>query len=217
MAVVNEALRLNPSDVDSLVLRGDMLSAQKQFGAAEADYREALRLRPEYGDALHGLALIENSRGRRRKALRGIVEVGRVDPSYGDVVLQNIGTVLTGVLRRSVWLVLTVGVAIIVAMTLHDGGNPTVVPRIIAGIAAVLLVVMFVGVMREIPGNLLKAVLRQRQMLAVRIVQLGAAVVLGALTAVLGAMVVPAVLASYLVLSLPVVVIVGWLTGERLW
>jgi hypothetical protein len=41
--------------------------------------------------------------------------------------------------------------------------------------------------------------------------------VFGVLTAVLGAMTVPAVAASILLLSLPVVVIVGGLTTERLW
>jgi uncharacterized membrane protein len=50
-----------------------------------------------------------------------------------------------------------------------------------------------------------------------RILQLIAAVVLGVVTAAVGAMTVPGVAASFLLLSVPVVVIVGWVTDERLW
>ncbi|WP_166674587.1 hypothetical protein [Mycolicibacterium litorale] len=120
-------------------------------------------------------------------------------------------------LRRSAWVVLIVGFAVILTYTLGEDGHPTVILRIVAGVGALALVVMYARVMRDMPGRQLKSVARQRQMLAVRILQLVAAVVLGALTAAIGAMTVPAVAASVLVLPLPVVVIVGAVTGERLW
>ncbi|BCI52137.1 hypothetical protein NIIDNTM18_14150 [Mycolicibacterium litorale] len=217
MAAVNEALRLNPSDGDAIVLRGETLEALGQFGSAEADYREALRLNPRHADAIHSLAMLDHARGKRWNAVRGFLAVGQLDPSYGNVVRQNVGAVVTGVLRRSSWLVLAVGFAVIVAYTLNEDGHPTVVPRVIAGVGAAALVVMFTRIAREVPGRTLKAVLKHRQILAIRIVQLLAAVLFGVLTAVFGAMTVPAVLASALVLSLPIVVIVGGLTGERLW
>jgi hypothetical protein len=76
---------------------------------------------------------------------------------------------------------------------------------------------MSIPVMRNVSGSMLTSVLRQRQILAIRILQLLAAVVLGALTAVAGALTVPAVAASGLLLSVPVVAVVGAVTGERLW
>ncbi|BBY17203.1 hypothetical protein [Mycolicibacterium litorale] len=130
---------------------------------------------------------------------------------------QNLGVIVGGVLRRSAWVVLIVGFAVILTYTLGEDGHPTVILRIVAGVGALALVVMYARVMRDMPGRQLKSVARQRQMLAVRILQLVAAVVLGALTAAIGAMTVPAVAASVLVLPLPVVVIVGAVTGERLW
>jgi Tfp pilus assembly protein PilF len=217
MTVVNEALRLNPSDVDTLNLRGDIFLALGQVDLAEGDYRKALRLNPENADAVHNLARLKYARGRRWSAIHGFLGAGRLDPSIGDVARQNVGVVLTAVLRRCTWLVLIVGFAVIFTFTEYEEGDSTVIPRIVAGIGAVLLLVTYTRVMHELPRRTLKSVLRQRQMLAVRIVQLFAGVVFGAQTAIFGAMTLPAVLASLLVLSLPVVGIVGRLTGERLW
>jgi len=41
--------------------------------------------------------------------------------------------------------------------------------------------------------------------------------VLGVLTAAVGALTAPGVAAGLLLLSVPVVVVVGWITDERLW
>jgi tetratricopeptide (TPR) repeat protein len=216
MTAIDEALRLNPHDVDALNLRGDIRVALGDLDAAEADYRHALQLNPMDASVVHNLATLEYQRRRRWSAVRGFVEAERLDPRFGDVVRRNVGVVLTGVLRRSAWLVLIVTIAVVAAYNMRDDGA-TVIPRIIAGVGAMLLVAMSVPVVRNVPGAMLTSVLRQHQILAVRIVQLLAAVVLGALTAVAGAMTVPGVAASFLLLSVPVVVIVGGLTGERLW
>jgi hypothetical protein len=64
---------------------------------------------------------------------------------------------------------------------------------------------------------MLTSVLQQHQILVLRILQVLAAVVLGALTAAVGALTVPGVAAAFLLLSVPVVVVVGAITGERLW
>jgi Flp pilus assembly protein TadD len=217
MTAINETLRLNPRDVEALNLRGDIRVALGELDAAEADYRHALQLNPMDASVVHNLATLEYQRGRRWSAVRGFVAAERLDPRFGDVVRRNVGLVLTGVLRRSAWLVLMVTIAVVATYNIGEGGGTTVIPRIIAAVGAVLLVMMSIPVMRNVSGSMLASVLRQRQILAIRILQLLAAVVLGALTAVGGAMTVPAVLASVLLLSVPVVAIVGGITGERLW
>jgi hypothetical protein len=60
-------------------------------------------------------------------------------------------------------------------------------------------------------------VLRRRQLLAVRIVQVFAGLVFGARTAIFGSAPMTAVLTSLLILSLFAVGLLGRLTGERLW
>jgi Flp pilus assembly protein TadD len=217
MAAVNEALRLNPTNVDSLVLRGNIFAALKQYIPAEADYQAALHLNPADPDAVHSLALLENARGRRWSAVRGFLAVERLDPAYRDMVRQNIGAMLAGVLRRWAWLVLIVGFAVVFTYTLAEEGHVTVVPRIVTGVGAVMLLVPLVRIVREVPGRMLRSVLQEQQLLAVRIVQLIAGVVFGFDAAVFGALTLPAVLASALVLSLLVVAVVGYFTDERLW
>jgi hypothetical protein len=121
------------------------------------------------------------------------------------------------VLRRWAWLVLIVRFAVVFTYTLAHDGHATVVPRVVVGVGAVLLLVPLVRLMREVPGRTLRSVLRKQQVLAVRIKQLTAGVVFGLLTALFGALTVPAVLASVLVFSLPVVAVVGHFANERLW
>jgi tetratricopeptide (TPR) repeat protein len=217
MAAINEALRLNPFDVDELNLRGDIRVALGELDAADADYRQALQLNPMDASVIHNIAALEFKRRRRWSAVRGFLAAERLDPRFGDVVRRNVGVVLTGVLRRSAWLVLIVTIAVVATYNLHDHGGTTVIPRIVAGLGAVLLVAMAIPAIRNVPGPMLTSVLRQRQILVVRIVQVLAAVVLGPLTAVAGALTVPGVTAGFLLLSVPVVVVVGAITDERLW
>jgi tetratricopeptide (TPR) repeat protein len=217
MTAINEALRMNPQDVDALNLRGDIDVALGLLDAAEADYRHALQLNPMDASVVHNLATLEYRRRRRWSAVRGFVAAERLDPRFGDVVRRNVGVVVTGVLRRSAWVVLAVTIAVVATYNMRDDGGTTVIPRIIAGVGAVLLMVMAIPVIRNVPVPMLTSVLRQRQILVLRILQLLAAVVLGALTAVAGALTVAGVAAGFLLLSVPVVVIVGGITDERLW
>lgn len=217
MTAINEALRLNPLDGDALNLRGEVHVALGQVDRAEADYRQAVQLNPADASAVHNLAILENARGRRWSAIRGFLGAGRLDPSFGDLALQNVTVVLTGMLRRSAWLVLVVTIAVVATYNLRENGGATVIPRIVAGVGAVVLAAVLTQIMRQLPRSTLISVVRQRQILAIRILQVFTGAVLGALTAIAGAMTLPAVLASLLLLSLPVVVVVGGLTNERLW
>jgi Flp pilus assembly protein TadD len=217
MAAINETLRLNPLDVDALNLRGDIYVALGQVDRAEADYRQALQLNPLHAGVVHNLAMRENARGRRWSAIRGFLGAARLDPSFGDLALKNVAVLLTGMLRRWSWLVLIVTIAVVAVYNLNEHGGATVIPRIVAGVGAVLLLAFLTQLTRQLPRSTLISIVRQRQILAIRILQLSAGAVFGALTAIAGAMTVPAVLASVLLLSLPVVTIVGGLTKERLW
>jgi hypothetical protein len=106
---------------------------------------------------------------------------------------------------------------VVAAYNMRDDGATTAIPRDIAGVGAVLLVVMSIPVVRNVPSPMLTSVVRQRQILVLRILQLLAAAVLGAVTAAVGALTVTGVAAGFLLLSVPVVAIVGAVTDERLW
>jgi len=51
-AALDEALALEPEDVDTLVLRGELAWRERRFADAEADAAEALTLEPEHAEAL---------------------------------------------------------------------------------------------------------------------------------------------------------------------
>ena len=69
------AVSLGPFDATNYVSRGIGLAAIKEFGDAPSDYNEAIRLRPEYGDAnkeLDDLLLLWRANPNRRfKSLNG--------------------------------------------------------------------------------------------------------------------------------------------------
>lgn len=44
-----------------------------------------------------------------------------------------LGAIITGVLRRSAWLVLIVGFAMILTYMLDEDGDPTVLPHVVVG------------------------------------------------------------------------------------
>ena len=217
MTAITEALRLNPHDADAVNLLGDIRVALGQLDAAEADYRHALQLNPHDASVVHNLATLEFQRGHRWNAVRGFIFAEQLDPRFGDLARRNVGVVLAGLLRRSAWVVLIVTIAVVAAVNIRDGGGVTVIPRIAAGVGAAVLVAMSIPAVRNVPGPMFTSVLRERKILVVRILQLLAAVVLGALTAAVGALTAPGVAAGLLLLSVPVVVVVGWITDERLW
>jgi tetratricopeptide (TPR) repeat protein len=217
ITAVNEALRLSPYDVDALLLRGDAFAALGQLNAAEADYGQARQLNPQHPGAVYGLARTDLARRRRLNAIRGFLAAAHLDPSFAGPAIQSVSVVLIGVLRRAAWLVLIAGLGAAFTTALHDDGTPTVIPRIIAGVGAVLVLALCVYLWRLLPSWVVKPILRQRQLLAVRIFQMVSAVVLGLLAAAVGPVEIIGILASLLVFSLPVVTVVGGFTGEKLW
>lgn len=67
--------------------------------------------------------MLKFRQGQRWSAIRGLLGAGRLDPAYGDVARQNVGVVLTGVLRRSTWLVLIVAIAVIATYNLRQAAR----------------------------------------------------------------------------------------------
>jgi Flp pilus assembly protein TadD len=214
LAAVNEALRLRPADADFFVLRASILTQLGRSAQADADYREALRLQPDHPDALNNLAVHRLARGKLSAALRGFLGVGRLDPALGDLARQNIAVVLVRVLRWSAVLVAVMAVTLMLMTALHDEGHPTVATRVVAGLDAAALVAVVVWVLRRVPRRTIISVMRQRGVLALRAVLLGAAVLAGVLATSLGPVGPIAAAGPLLFLATFVTVIVGRLSGD---
>ncbi|AKS35381.1 tetratricopeptide repeat protein [Mycolicibacterium goodii] len=212
LTVINEALRLNPAASDTWVLRGDIYRALHWLGPAEADYREALRLRPDNAAAVNNLAVNRLQRGDTRGAIDGFVGAGQLDPGVGELARHNIGAALTKWLRLANTCVVFLFAAAVVVMALHDEGRPTVIPRIITGLITAGFVAVLVWILRRVPGPALRAVLGQRKLLGIRMLFLVFAVLAGLGISVLGPNVVTSTLAGLLLPGVIVMTLLRWFT-----
>ncbi|ULN49394.1 tetratricopeptide repeat protein [Mycolicibacterium goodii] len=212
LTAINEALRLNPAAPDTWVLRGDIYRALNWLGPAEADYREALRLQPDNAAALNNLAVNLLQRGNARSAIDGFVGAGQLDPGVGELARYNISAALMKWLRLSNTCVIFLFVAAVVVMALHDEGRPTVIPRIIAGLITVGFVAVLGWIVRRVPRPVLRAVLRQRKMLVVRMLFLVFAVLAGLGISLIGPNVVTSTLAGLLLPGVILMTLIRWFT-----
>ncbi|QIV79899.1 tetratricopeptide repeat protein [Mycolicibacterium frederiksbergense] len=218
LTAVEEALRLDPHDVDTMVLRAGVLLANFDIESdqAVAGYRDALRVQPDHAGALHGLATVFAVRRQNWRAIYGFLDVGRLEPEEAELVRYNVGVVLTSVLRKSSWVVLVVAIAVVAARVQHTDGHSTTFARTVAGLGAAHLLLTHTRLRHHrLPRQTRKTIMRQRKLLALRSLMLYVGVVVGAQTALLGAMLLPTILALLLILAVPVVLVVATVTRER--
>ncbi|MGE2736650.1 tetratricopeptide repeat protein [Mycolicibacterium vaccae] len=210
LTVVNEALRLDPSATDSVVLLGDIQRSMGNRAAAEAAYQAALRLEPTHAVAVHNLSVSLLRWGTLTEAVRGLLEVERLNPALAPLALQNISLAVTRVMRMTTAGVVLLAVALIVVSAAHDDSLPTAVPRIAAAALCVPLALGISWVVRTVPRPTLRAVLRRRVLLGVRVGFVALAIVAGVIAAVFGPSVFVTVAGPLLLLGVVALTVVGW-------
>ncbi|WP_055112009.1 tetratricopeptide repeat protein [Mycolicibacterium peregrinum] len=194
--VIDEALRLYPESANSLVLRGDIHRALGNSTAAEDNYQAALRLEPDHASAVHNLAVNRLKWGKLTTSIKGI------------------GVVLTRVLRVSTLSVILLSIVLIAVTATHENSQSTVVPRIFIALLALCLAGVMVWLVRSVPWPTLRAVLRERGFLAVRLVFLVFAIIAGTITAVVGATPLTEVFGPLLLFGAVCLRVYGGLSGE---
>jgi tetratricopeptide (TPR) repeat protein len=212
--VIDEALRLQPESADALVLRGDIHRAMRSFTAAEDNYEAALRLEPDHASAVHNLAVNRLKWGKLTTSINGFLGAGRLDPALGELARRNIGVALIRVLRVSTASVILLGIVLIAVTATHEKSQSTLVPRIFIAVLALGLAGVIVWLVRSVPRPILRAVLRERSFLAVRLGFLAFAIVAGLVTAVVGATPLTEVFGPVLLFGAVCLRVYGWLSGE---
>jgi Flp pilus assembly protein TadD len=186
LLVVNEALRLNPTNADTLVLRGSILHDLGRIDESDASYQQALALDAGNAEALNNIAV---NRLRRRKfahALRGFLGAAGSDPTLGDLARSNIGALLVNVLRRVTVVVAALGLLIASLGSGDSRDYHTVMIRVLTGMITVGLIVVLGWLFRAIPRRVLASVLRDRVFVTGRIVHALLGVGLGAGVTIVG-------------------------------
>ncbi|GAT01052.1 tetratricopeptide repeat protein [Mycolicibacterium fortuitum] len=212
--VIDEALRLQPESADSLVLRGDIHRALGSFTAAEDNYEAALRLEPDHASAVHNLAVNRLKWGKLTTSIKGFLGAGRLDPALGELARRNIGVALIRVLRVSTASVILLSIVLIAVTASHENSQSTVVPRVFIALLTLGLVGVIVWLMRSVPRPTLRAVLRERGFLAVRLAFLAFAIIAGMITAVVGVTPLTEVFGPLLLFGAVCLRVYGWLSGE---
>lgn len=212
--VIDEALRLQPESADSLVLRGDIHRALGSFTAAEDNYEAALRLEPDHASAVHNLAVNRLKWGKLTTSIKGFLGAGRLDPALGELARRNIGVALIRVLRVSTASVILLSIVLIAVTTSHENAQSTVAPRVFIALLTLGLAGVIVWLMRSVPRPTLRAVLRERGFLAVRLAFLAFAIIAGMITAVVGATPLTEVFGPLLLFGAVCLRVYGWLSGE---
>lgn len=170
LQAVDESLRLDPTDVDALVLRGVVLHDLGRIDESTAAYREVLSLDPTNAEAVNNIAVNRLKRGKFKRALRGFLGAAGLDPTLGDLARRNIGVALAKATRRLTVVATIVGWTVTGVGTTYSEGGPIVLDRVVSGIATAALIVVVGRLLREIPRRVLVSVLRDRIIASARIV-----------------------------------------------
>ncbi|MDP7703369.1 MULTISPECIES: tetratricopeptide repeat protein [unclassified Mycobacterium] len=176
---VDEALRLAPADVDTLVLRGTILHDLGYIAESSAAYERALSLDPGNAEAQNNLAVNRLRGGKFGHALRGFLGAAGSDPTLGNLVRRNIGAVLATILRRVTVLALVVGILSAFVGSSHDRDFRTVLMQVLIVMSVVVLIGNFVWLLRAVPRRTLVSAARSRAGVVVRIVHAVLAAVVG--------------------------------------
>lgn len=88
-ALFSEAVRLDDSNAEALVLWGDLFQEKFNDEDAQANYNEALEINRRYAPALVGLALIESPERNLSRALDANSRSVAALETFGDLMLRN--------------------------------------------------------------------------------------------------------------------------------
>lgn len=83
-ALLNEALRLNPTLVDAYSNLGIVLAMQGKMQEARYYFTEAIRLNPNHSTAHYNLGLVLAAEGNLKQAISHYTEALRLNPGYAD-------------------------------------------------------------------------------------------------------------------------------------
>ena len=81
---MNEALKINPISIESLLLRDGSHFMMKHYDLAVKDYAEVIRLKPNNPDAYRSLGLVYLQKRDADLSLANFNEVIRLDPASND-------------------------------------------------------------------------------------------------------------------------------------
>ncbi len=90
---LQKAMSINDKDPYIRIAYGDVLYKMNRYALAEEQYREALRLKPRFAEAMNNLGILLLNQGRIADAREQLAGALKEVPDYPDA-LCNMGTLL---------------------------------------------------------------------------------------------------------------------------
>jgi tetratricopeptide (TPR) repeat protein len=163
LAVAREGVALAPHDPAAHTMLGGIADDAKERKAAEAAYREALRLQPDYTAARVGLAALQFSRWRVRTAAGHLIAAAANDP-VAAAVAGGLRTLITFGMVISLFGVALSAVVALVALIAGSFTHTGLVwAQVLCAVMAVLLLGGLIFLATRIPRSarpLLRSMLR---------------------------------------------------------
>jgi Flp pilus assembly protein TadD len=186
LVVVQEALRLSPTYVSALVLRGCILEQMGRVEESTESYREALVLDPDNASAVNNIAVNRLRRSKFTRALDGFLSAASLDPALGSKARTNIGLVLAKMLSRIAIIATALGVTVMVVGVDAAKGSPTAGARVLTGLITAALIAALCRSLLSVPRRILTSVMRKRPGIGFRIVHVVVAAGIGSWITVFG-------------------------------
>ncbi len=177
---VDEALRLDPTNVDAIVLRGSILQSMGRIEESDAAFAQALTLDPGNADALHDMSINRLSRRKYARALRGFLGAAGIDPKLGDLARKNIGLLLARILKIVTPVAVLLSFLATFVGSVDCSGHSTVALRVATGLVTATLIAVLGWMYRSVPRAVLVSVLRERSFVTARVLHAVLALALGA-------------------------------------
>jgi Tfp pilus assembly protein PilF len=95
LAHASLAVRAEPRDAELRYLYGSALAREKRWDEAESQYREVVRLRPQFAGGHQGLGVIAKWRGNLAEAIPFFRRAASLDPNYRDAWCDLAGALAT--------------------------------------------------------------------------------------------------------------------------
>ncbi|MBC3194652.1 tetratricopeptide repeat protein [Pseudonocardia sp. C8] len=215
LQVAHRVVALAPQQAASHALLADVASDLGRRRLARDAYAETLRLDPGHAAARHDLAVLDSHERHPARALRGLIDAGRLAPDE-PLVLQNVAAVLWQLAWR-LRILLLLGVFVVIGV--WSGTGAAAVPtRIAAAGVLVAAAALMRWETRTVPagsGAVLRAAVRGDGPLAVTTAGLGIALLLYLAVAVTGVGFLAAGVWAVLLLLAVIAVVVGLVRTRR--
>jgi len=157
-AAARQAVTVAPEEAEAHAMVGDVALTAGWLDAADQAYRAALRLAPDHAHARHNLGLVRMRRSGPAAGLRDIGAAAALDPELPEAAHNLAGFARGMVAQTGLAALLCVAAATVGVLLATASASGTAVPRLLAGLLAVVVIGWLALIVLRTPSPIRPAV-----------------------------------------------------------